>query len=96
MRVVVTVVDDVRDESLDVLSITGSADGITTPQKAADARGLLPADAETVEIEGANHAMFGNYGPQSGDGTATIPDADAREQISAATAAWAAELQPAG
>lgn len=40
--------------------------------------------------------MFGNYGPQSGDGTATIPDADAREQISAATAAWAAELQPAG
>lgn len=88
--------DLAADESLDALSITGSTDGLTTPQKAADARGLLPADAETVEIEGANHAMFGNYGPQSGDGTATIPDADAREQISAATAAWAAELQPAG
>ncbi|PPG30946.1 alpha/beta hydrolase [Pseudoclavibacter sp. RFBG4] len=82
------------DESLDVLSITGSADGLSTPQKAADARGLLPADAETLEIEGANHAMFGNYGPQSGDGTATIPDEDGRQQIAAATSAWAAELQP--
>lgn len=82
------------DTSLDVLSITGSADGLTTPQKAADARGLLPSDAETIEIEGANHAMFGNYGAQSGDGTATIPDSDAREQIAAATATWATELQP--
>nr|WP_258067620.1 alpha/beta hydrolase [Pseudoclavibacter sp. RFBI5] len=82
------------DESLDVLSITGSADGLSTPQKAADARALLPADAETLEIQGANHAMFGNYGPQSGDGTATIPDEDGRQQIAAATSAWAAELQP--
>ncbi|VXA97777.1 alpha/beta hydrolase [Pseudoclavibacter sp. 8L] len=86
--------DLAADESLDVLSITGSADGLSTPQKAADARGLLPADAETLEIEGANHAMFGNYGPQSGDGTATIPDEDGRQQIAAATSAWAAELQP--
>lgn len=39
--------------------------------------------------------MFGNYGAQSGDGTATIPDSDAREQIAAATATWATELQPA-
>lgn len=84
------------DSSLDVLSITGSADGLTTPQKAADARPLLPADANTLEIEGANHAMFGNYGPQSGDGTATIPDADARQQIASATTAWAMELQQAG
>ncbi|MBF4457513.1 alpha/beta hydrolase [Pseudoclavibacter sp. VKM Ac-2867] len=86
--------DLAADESLDVLSITGSADGLSTPQKAADARGLLPADAETLEIEGANHAMFGNYGPQSGDGTATISDEDGRQQIAAATSAWAAELQP--
>ncbi|PPF43965.1 alpha/beta hydrolase [Pseudoclavibacter sp. AY1F1] len=88
--------DLAADTSLDVLTITGSADGLTTPQKAADARGLLPADAETLEVEGANHAMFGNYGPQSGDGTATISDVEGREQIAAATATWAAELQPAG
>ncbi|NYF12864.1 hypothetical protein HDC34_001158 [Pseudoclavibacter sp. JAI123] len=88
--------DLTADTSLDVLSITGSADGLTTPQKAADARGLLPADAETLEVDGANHAMFGNYGPQSGDGTATIPDEEGREQIAVATSAWAAELHPAG
>ncbi|WP_181028617.1 alpha/beta hydrolase [Pseudoclavibacter sp. RFBA6] len=87
--------DLTADTSLDVLSITGSADGLTTPQKASDARGLLPPDAETLEIDGANHAMFGNYGPQSGDGTATIPDAEGREQIATATSDWAADLQSA-
>ncbi|MBO5521086.1 MAG: hypothetical protein J5973_05370, partial [Eubacterium sp.] len=34
----------------------------------------LPADAVVWEIPGGNHAQFGNYGPQDGDGQATIPE----------------------
>ena len=64
-----------------VISVSGSEDGLSTPEKIADARHLLPGDAEMHEIEGANHASFGDYGPQPGDGTATISDDDMREQL---------------
>ncbi len=41
---------------------------------------LLPKGAETVEIEGGNHAGFGAYGPQSGDGEASITPAEQQSQ----------------
>ncbi len=64
---------DLSGTDLPVLSLSGSEDGLSTPQKIADARDLLPDDAVMIEIDGANHASFGTYGPQDGDGTATIP-----------------------
>ncbi|EMR73979.1 hypothetical protein MCGE09_00658, partial [Thaumarchaeota archaeon SCGC AB-539-E09] len=33
---------------------------------------LLPFETEIVLIEGGNHAQFGEYGAQNGDGIATI------------------------
>ena len=63
---------DVSDSDLAVLSLAGSEDGLSTPEKIADARHLLPADAELIEIPGASHASFGDYGPQAGDGTPTL------------------------
>lgn len=63
---------DVSDTDLAVLSLAGSEDGLSTPEKIAAARDLLPADAELIEIPGASHASFGDYGPQAGDGTPTI------------------------
>ena len=68
----------------EVLSIGGSEDGLSTPQKIADASSLLPATATFVQVEGLNHAGFGNYGVQSGDGVATITSAEARDEITAA------------
>ncbi|MEH3089476.1 MAG: alpha/beta hydrolase [Microbacterium arborescens] len=70
---------DLSESGLPVLSLSGSQDGLTTPQKVDDNRGLLPADATFVEIPGASHASFGDYGPQAGDGTPSIsrPDMDA-------------------
>ncbi|WP_460797751.1 alpha/beta hydrolase [Microbacterium sp. GXF0217] len=65
---------DLSDTALPVLSLAGSEDGLSTPEKIADARPQLPADAELVEIDGASHASFGDYGPQPGDGTPTISD----------------------
>ena len=49
---------------------------ISTSEKIAEHRDALPGGAEMVEIAGASHASFGDYGPQSGDGTATIDDAE--------------------
>ncbi|MCO7203809.1 alpha/beta hydrolase [Microbacterium sp. CnD16-F] len=78
--------NDLSDSGLPVLSISGAEDGLSTPEKIQDARGMLPADAAFVEIAGAVHASFGDYGPQAGDGTPTIDDADMTAEITASVA----------
>jgi hypothetical protein len=80
--------NDLSATSLKVLSIGGSEDGLSTPQKISDEASLLPASASFVEIDGLNHAGFGNYGVQSGDGIATITSAEARTEITAALVAF--------
>lgn len=75
--------NDVSDSSLAVLSISGSEDGLSTPEKIDGARDLLPADAEMIQIDGASHASFGDYGPQAGDGTPAISDEEMHEQVTA-------------
>lgn len=69
---------------LPVLSISASNDGLSTPTKIADAAHYLPADADFVELAGGNHAQFGDYGVQPGDGTSTITDQKFTEQLTAA------------
>lgn len=78
--------NDLSGTSLEVLSISGSEDGLSTPQKIADAASLLPGDADFVEIEGLNHAGFGDYGPQPGDGEAQLDSPDERDAITDALA----------
>jgi pimeloyl-ACP methyl ester carboxylesterase len=73
--------NDLSGTDLPVLSLSGTEDGLSTPQKIADARRLLPADAQLVEIPGASHSSFGDYGAQSGDGTPTISDAEMRAEL---------------
>lgn len=73
---------DISQTNLKVLSIHGSLDGILTPQKIAENRKNLPPNATLVEIEGVNHAQFGNYGEQSGDNPPTKTDEDARRELS--------------
>ena len=77
---------DLSDAAIEVVSIAGSDDGLSTPTKITDAAAELPTSATFVEIAGANHASFGDYGIQPGDGTATISSEDARDQITAALA----------
>ena len=83
---------DVSSDDPAVLSISGSEDGLSTPAKVDAARKLLPADAELVQIAGASHASFGDYGPQSGDGTPTISDDDMHAEVSALLTAFFAGL----
>ncbi len=60
-----------RDD-LTVVTVLGSLDALTDPGQVAEAQALLPGDPNTITIPGANHASFGAYGPQSGDGPSRI------------------------
>lgn len=86
--------NDISTSYIDVLSVSGSRDGLSTPAKVAAARHLLPSTATMTEIDGSNHADFGAYGAQPGDDSATISPTDARQQISAAIEEWVRDLPP--
>lgn len=75
------------EADLEVTSISGSEDGLSTPAKVRASADDLTAGTELVEVEGATHAFFGDYGTQSGDGTATVSRTDAQRQIQAASIA---------
>ncbi|WP_078394613.1 alpha/beta fold hydrolase [Shouchella patagoniensis] len=64
--------DDLKNSDLPVLSISGSEDGLSTPEKVENMSDYLPNTTEFVEIDGGNHAYFGVYGSQSGDNEAEI------------------------
>ena len=63
---------DLSASDLSVLTVYGSEDGVLNMDKVIAGRKLLPADSTEVCIEGGNHARFGSYGEQKGDGTAKI------------------------
>ena len=73
--------NDLSGTDLPVLSVAGSEDGLSTPEKIADARPKLPADAELIEIDGASHASFGDYGPQAGGGEPTLSDEEMHAEV---------------
>ncbi len=68
---------------LPILSIYGTEDMGLDGIEAS--RPLLPAQTQWVVMDGGNHAQFGWYGLQPGDGTATITREDEQAQILAAT-----------
>jgi hypothetical protein len=78
----------------EVLSVSGSEDGLATPADIEESRAMLPQDAGFVEIDGAVHAFFGDYGPQPGDGSPTITQDDARAQIGSASVGFVSTLAP--
>lgn len=80
--------NDLSASGLPVLSLSGSEDGLSTPQKIAEAKAELPANATFVEIPGASHASFGAYGPQPGDGTPTADPAEVDRVIAEELAAF--------
>jgi hypothetical protein len=55
-----------------VLTITGEFDTVLDRDRLVEGENFLPENHVTYEIVGGNHAQFGWYGPQSGDGTPTI------------------------
>ena len=64
--------DDLSQQEISVVSVSGSLDGLATPDKIEASRPLLPADTIWTAIAGGNHAQFGWYGDQPGDNPAEI------------------------
>nr|WP_246256043.1 alpha/beta hydrolase [Isoptericola halotolerans] len=87
--------DDVsRSLTATVASVSGTRDRLATPADIEASRADLPPGTDFTVVEGASHAQFGDYGPQPGDGVATISDDDARAQITAASLRFLAGLTP--
>lgn len=70
---------------LSVTSISAGNDALATPADIAESVPDLPPGTTFVEVAGAIHAYFGDYGPQRGDGDPTISRSSAQEQFLAAT-----------
>lgn len=74
---------DISGSGLAVLSIAGENDALSTPAIIEQNAALLPVDARFATIEGANHASFGDYGAQAGDGERTISSEQMRAELTA-------------
>ncbi|MGB4571934.1 MAG: alpha/beta hydrolase [Rectinemataceae bacterium] len=77
---------------LPVLSIRATNDHLATAEKIEKAKPLLPPDTIYRVIEGGNHAQFGDYGPQDGDGAAEITTGRQQVQVIDAVLALFASL----
>ena len=78
---------------LPIISLYGTNDGVATPADIEASRPNLPPNTIFAPIEGGNHAQFGWYGDQPGDGVATISRETQQAQVVRETAVL---LQPAG
>ena len=56
----------------DAASIVGSEDQVLNWDAYEEARDDLPEGSREILLDGGNHAQFGNYGEQRGDGVAAI------------------------
>ena len=58
--------------SLLTISVTGTEDGVLDRAKAEAGKTFVTGDLREYTLSGGNHAQFGNYGDQRGDGAAAI------------------------
>lgn len=63
---------NISELGFDVLSIWGSKDNVVDYEELINSKEQLPKDTKYVEIEGANHSQFANYGMYAGDEEALI------------------------
>ena len=72
---------DLSDNTIPVISIFGTTNNFPNTENFNDKKHLLPTNTIFVAIEGANHAQFGDYGPQKGDVIASISSTEQHERV---------------
>lgn len=72
--------DDLSGTDLKGLTVYGSHDLVLDMDNYHATHTLLPPGTIRQVIAGGNHAQFGDYGPQPGDGTATISAEEQQRQ----------------
>ncbi|MCM3785620.1 alpha/beta hydrolase [Neobacillus mesonae] len=81
------------DESgLPVISITGTKDEVVNREKLEEGRNFVPQDAIYYSLDGGNHAQFGDYGLQKGDGTADITSQEQQRLTAESLIAWMGQI----
>ncbi|MBQ4107802.1 MAG: lysophospholipase, partial [Clostridia bacterium] len=78
---------------LSVLSIYGENDGVMNREKYEKNKKNLPNNTTEFIIEGGNHAFFGMYGHQIGDGEATVSQEEQIEMTSEKIASFLVKNQ---
>ena len=78
--------EDLSADDLSILSAYGTQDGVLNRESYQNDWKNLPPSARELVIDGGNHAQFGDYGAQDGDGEASIAPA---EQIAETADAFA-------
>jgi hypothetical protein len=63
---------DLSNNAISAISIFGTTNNVPNTENFDDKKVLLPEDTIFIAIEGANHAQFGDYGPQKGDVVASL------------------------
>lgn len=76
---------DLSASAIAATSVYATEDGLTSLEEIEASRAQLPPTTVFVEIAGGNHAGFGWYGEQDGDGTADISREEQQAQVVAAT-----------
>lgn len=84
---------DLSKTDLAVLSIYATQDRLATVEKIRASQALLPPTTQWVAIEGGNHAQFGWYGEQPGDGTATLSRPEQHRQTLSAISNFLESVQ---
>ncbi len=71
-------------DSFAAVSVYGSEDRVLNMEKMEEGRKWMPSAYTELCLEGGNHAGFGNYGRQKGDGIASLSREEQQEQTVAA------------
>ena len=77
-------------DRLRLLSVYGSEDGVLDLSRYEEGKERWPRDAAEIVIEGGNHAQFGDYGVQAGDGAALISREEQQRRTVDALLRWIA------
>lgn len=64
---------DLSTTSLKCFTLIGSNDKVVNQQNLADCQANLPGSGMLLVLGGGNHAGFGSYGEQRGDGVSSLP-----------------------
>ena len=68
------------NDSVQAWIIYGSEDGVLNRTRLEESSKYLPDGSEIYVIEGGNHAQFGDYGRQAGDGDAAISSEEQQQK----------------
>ena len=80
--------NDISSSGMKVMSIYGSKDGVLNKKAYHKNKSNLPANFTELVLKGGNHAGFGCYGPQRGDGKAEITSEQQETDTAQAVAAF--------